>query len=92
MVFKIFHGLVNLNFSDFFGLSNPRTRNFAQFSLKSLYVPSNNVISGFFSHRTISLWNRLPSEIRTAPSLHFFTNKIRSLPSSEIIQSSQIRI
>ena len=34
----------------------------------------------FFSHRTINPWNALPTEAVSAPSLHSFKKKLRSLP------------
>ena len=83
MVYKIVHGLTDLNFETFFAFAP--NRNTRGNSLK-LFKPSQirfvRSVDSFFSNRVINPWNRLPDEIVTAPSLQSFKTRVRKYLSS----------
>jgi len=90
-VFKIIHGIIALNFNEFFAFPDSRTRGREHFSIKSLYVPKNAKISSFFTHRVVPVWNKLPPEVRTAPSLHSFKSLLYKLTYDQVVPNSLLR-
>ena len=57
-VFKLFHGLFNLNVKEFFTLSHNSTRGHALKKFKPCCTHS--YAQHFFTNRVINLWNSLP--------------------------------
>ena len=72
-LYQIFHGLVDLELSDFFSLSSySSTRGHSRKLYKSR--SSCRARSKFFSTRVINDWNSLPERIINAPSISTFKN------------------
>ena len=75
-VYKLLHGMVDLDASKFFTLAHDnRTRGHdlkLQVGYSRLLLRRN-----FFSQRIVSLWNNLPSACIDAPSLQLFKSSLR---------------
>ena len=73
-VYKIMHGLDDLNIEDLFILNNQQTRGN---SLK-IYKPQSrlNIRQNSFPIRVINDWNSLPENIVNAPTLNTFKNRL----------------
>ena len=73
-VYKIMHGLTNLNPEDFFTFATSELRGHKY----KLYKPRIKTDIGkfSFSFRVIDLWNSLPDEVVNAGSVNSFKNKI----------------
>ena len=78
-ILKIIHNLIDLQFDDFFSIS-PSLKLYQLRRHKShLNMPTPLATStriNFFSYRTISTWNNLPSEIVMSKSLALFKKKL----------------
>ena len=75
MVYKIFHGLIDVAFDDLFTFSpNRSTRG----HVYKLYCSKSNlnVRSHFFSQRCITAWNSLSNDVVTSPSLSIFNSRL----------------
>ena len=62
--YKIIHGIVDINFSDFFlfGQCGYDLRRHS-FAIKPLTKPSTDHLLHFFSHRVPQVWNKLPESV-----------------------------
>jgi hypothetical protein len=69
-VYKLFHGLFNLNATDFFILSQSVTRghNFKIFKPRYEHCFAQH----FFSYRVIAVWNSLPNSVVCAHNINAF--------------------
>ena len=79
LIFKIIHNLIDLQFDDFFSIS-PSLKLY-QLRRHKLHLnmptpPATSTRINFFSYRTISTWNNLPSEIVMSKSLVLFKKKL----------------
>ena len=76
LVYKIIHGLVDLNFYEFFELKASTTRgnNLALFKTRA----SKDIRKYFFCCRVVDIWNSLPNDIVEAKGLHDFRFKIKT--------------
>ena len=79
LVFKNIHNLIDLQFDDFFSISPSlklyRLRRHKLHHNKPV-PPVILIREKFFSYRTISLWNQLPSDIAMSELLVFFKKKL----------------
>ena len=79
LIFKIIHNLIDLQFDGFFPIS-PSLKLY-QLKRHKLHLnmptpPATLTRLNFFSYRTISTWNNLPSEIVMSKSLVLFKKKL----------------
>jgi len=78
LIFKIIHNLIDLQFYDFFSIS-PSLKLYQlrrhTLQLNKPIPPAMLIRVNFFSYRTISTWNNLPSEIVMSKSLVLFKKK-----------------
>ena len=72
-VFKILKGLTKINPTEFWEVRE--ARNGARL-VKELATNGRRQRQSFFSYRVVQQWNLLPSEIKTAPSLAVFKNRL----------------
>ena len=72
-VFKILKGMTRIDPAEFWEVRE--ARNGARL-VKELAVNGRRQRKNFFSYRVIQKWNLLPIEIRTAPSLDSFKNRL----------------
>ena len=82
LLFQIYHGLIDLNFNDYFIKDiNNRTRGHS----KKLYLAAKDTVKmnlcclKFFSIRTVNLWNSLPAKLIECTSLKQFKSNIRMI-------------
>jgi hypothetical protein len=85
MVFKIYNKLVDLEFDQFFELSNEhRTRGHC---LKLFPHRSRlDVRKHFFTNRVIAVWNQLPESVVSSSSLAGFKSRINSVDLSSFLK------
>jgi len=76
--YKIFHGLVNVRFDDFFSLANSNTRGH-NYKLKNQHS-SVNACKFYFSNSVVNCWNCSPYYAVSASSLHTFKRNLSRLP------------
>ena len=74
MEFKIIFGLVDLNTSDFFEISNTSTRSHPWKLLKT--HANESVRKHYFSERVAIAWNSLPISVVGATSLNSFKREL----------------
>ena len=72
-VYKILKGLTRIDPNEFWEVRE--ARNGARL-VKELAANGRRQRKNFFSYRVIQKWNLLPAEIRTAPSLDSFKNRL----------------
>ena len=72
-VYKILKGLTRINPTAFWEVRE--ARNGARL-IKELATNGRKQRNDFFSYRVVQKWNLLPTEIRTAPSLEAFKNRL----------------
>ena len=72
-VFKILKGLTRIDPAEFWEVRN--SRNGARL-VKELAPNGRKQRQSFFSYRVIQKWNLLPIEVKTAPSLDSFKNRL----------------
>ena len=78
LTYKICYGLVDVAFNDFFeycdtGYDLRRYR----LALRPLCRPKHKTVQNFFNHRVIPLWNDLPENIVTSPTLLVFKYRLK---------------
>ena len=80
LTYKIIHGIVDINFSDFFSFGqcgyDLRRHSFA---IKPLTKPSTDHLLHFFSHRVPRVWNKLPESVVSAPTFTAFKKRLKLL-------------
>ena len=74
LLYKIIHGLVDIQFHDYFRINTSNTRGHA-FKLEILSVRLNCQKYHFFN-RTVKIWNSIPSEIVCIGKLAHFKKQI----------------
>ena len=85
-VYRIFYGLIDLNFDDFFQISIVRLRgNDCKLFIPAL-MKNLNCRKFSFAIRTLNVWNSLPNEIVTAKSPTSFTNLLKTIDLSEFLK------
>ena len=72
-VYKILKGLTRIEPSEFWEVRE--ARNGARL-VKELATNGRKQRANFFSYRVIQKWNLLPADLKTAPSLISFKNKL----------------
>ena len=72
-VFKILKGLTKIDPTEFWEVRD--ARNGARL-VKELASNGKKQRQNFFSYRVIQKWNLLPTELKTAPSLAVFKNRL----------------
>ena len=72
-VFKILKGLTRIDPSQFWEVREARN---GVRLVKELAVNGRRQRQSFFSYRVIQKWNLLPTELKTAPSLNSFKNRL----------------
>ena len=83
MIYKMAHGLVDIPLQRFFTLCNTNRLRGHPLKLNTLYTARKNCALYSFAFRTVRLWNNLPAEIVTSPSLPSFKTLLhesRALP------------
>jgi hypothetical protein len=77
LVYKIMNGLIELRVEDFFLLDPNSARVRGSHSLKLIRSTDYAVVrASFFSNRVVPVWNGLPEEVVTAPSLNAFKRRL----------------
>jgi len=77
-VYKIIHGLVDLNFEDFFDYS-PTIGRCRGHPLKLQVPPAKSVCrKQYFACRVVPVWNALSTETVTSRTLHGFKSKVKN--------------
>ena len=74
LVYKMFHGLIDLKIEDFFTLNQNSTRGH-NFKLNVCYSRVN-YRKYFFSNRIVPIWNNLPSDSVNSQSLYAFKKSV----------------
>ena len=77
MYFKLLHGYVDLQFTDFLTINNNRTTRKNLFALTSSW--KTNFESNLFSNRAINVWNSLSNDIVLSQSVNQLKCQIRSV-------------
>ena len=72
-VFKMLKGLTRINPNQFWEVREARG---GPRLVKEMAVNGRKQRHGFFSYRVIQKWNLLPGEIKMAPSLESFKNRL----------------
>jgi hypothetical protein len=76
-VFKIIKGIDNIDYRHFFTLNVNQTRNNGfKINVKQF---NTNIMGGFFSHRVITYWNKLPAEVVSAETVYSFKNRLKNI-------------
>jgi len=89
MTYKIINGLVDLNTSDFFTLSQlSNTRGHPLKLHKPRLQKSVSARYNFFSNRIINVWNELPEDVVLSASLPIFKQKICKHDFSDLVNYS----
>ena len=85
LTYKIIHGIVDINFSDFFlfGQCGYDLRRHS-FAIKPLTKPSTDHLLHFFSHRVPRVWNKLPESVVSAPTFTAFKKRLKAFDLSLI--------
>ena len=78
LTYKICYGLIDINFDNFFKYCS------SPYNL-SVGKPKHKNVTNFFSHRVVSLWNRLPEYVVIAPSLSIFKNYLTKFDITTIL-------
>ena len=80
LIYKIIHGLININFSDYFTFKD-YSYNLRRHSmqLQSNFKFKTNKSNSCFFIRIVKYWNLLPNDVVVAPSLEVFRRKISKL-------------
>ena len=73
MLFKINNGIVNINKSDLFSHSDPRTRGMQRLFQQRINHPT---LLNSFLPRTLREWNSLPAKVTNSPSLEVFAGHL----------------
>lgn len=78
LMYKICHNLSDLNFHNFFSYRKS-AYNLRQHSwtIQSYSDPKHNQFQNFFTNRIPKIWNKLPEDIVSAPSLSSFKSRIK---------------
>ena len=76
MVYKIIHGLVELDPGRFFVRATSTTRGH---SFKLMKVATTRFDAHFFSNRVINFWNFLPEYVVSAGTLRLFRSRLLSV-------------
>jgi len=84
LCYKIVHGLIDLDFDEFFKFSNISTHRGHKFKL-AVPVAKCNRTKYFFSSRVVPTWNSLPDDVVVAPTLLAFKKRVRKLDFSKIL-------
>jgi hypothetical protein len=76
-VFKIIKGIDNIDYRKFFTLNaNPTRNNGYKLDVKQF---NTNIMGGFFSHRIIKHWNKLPADVVSAENVQTFKNRLKKI-------------
>ena len=90
LVYKIFYGLVDLEFEQFFirRISHYNTRHAAYNSclLEPVFAPNTDVLRNFFAYRVINPWNYLSDHVVLSRSLSIFRSRISDCDLSPFCQ------
>ena len=72
-MYKIIHGHVDLNFSDFFSVCH------SEYNLHRhvLRRPCTKHLNNFFMHRASQIWNKSPKSVVCAPTFAAFKNCLK---------------
>ena len=84
LCFKITHGLIALNFDDFFKFSPNSAFRGHPFKL-AVPISRCNRSKYFFSSRIVPVWNCLPAEVVMTKSIASFKTEIRKLDLSRFL-------
>ena len=78
-LYKILHGYVDINYSDFFQQNDFHGHNLRRHKsqLHRQETANSLPLNNFFTHRVIKNWNELPDTIVNSPSLVTFKHKLR---------------
>ncbi len=82
LTYKIVNNLVELNIDNFITLeSTTSTHNLRKHRLCIKYpgFTKNTIRDNFYSHRCFKIWNKLPENVVTSPSLSVFKVRIDKL-------------
>ena len=72
-VFKILRGLTRIDPSEFWEVRPARN---GERLVKEMAANGRRQRHSFFSYRVVQKWNLLPVELKTAPSLNCFKNRL----------------
>jgi hypothetical protein len=91
MVFSICNKLVDLEFNDFF--TPARTRSTRGHEWK-LVVPSanSNVRKYFFANRVVPVWNSLPNEVVTSPTISSFKSRLGKISLDNFLKYPEFNV
>ena len=78
-MYKIFQGLDQVNKDNLLPMAVYRGTRNQDFKLRRRYSRTE-IRKHTFTNRTVEVWNTLPGEVKNAPSLNTFKNRIDSLP------------
>ena len=72
-VFKILNGMTRIDPANFWEVREARN---GKRLVKELATHGKRPRQNFFSYRVIQKWNLLPTDVKTAPSLECFKNRL----------------
>ena len=77
--FKIYNSLVDLSWDDLFETSH---QNITRNSLGKIFIKryNTNTRKYCFTNRVANMWNDLPYELKCAPNINTFKNRLDSIP------------
>ena len=89
MVYKMFHGVVDLSIDRFFlrVQNNHNVRAHHTYTIQSLVRSKCRVMQDSFSNRVTSVWNNLPIDCVCAKSVHSFRKKLDQIGESKLLPS-----
>ena len=87
MIYKMFHGVVDLPISQFFlHVQNDRyVRARHDYTIQSLVRAKCRVMQDYFFNRVVNVWNNLPKECVCAKSVYIFRNKINMIAENKLL-------
>ena len=77
--YKIIHNLIEIKSSDFFNVNeilNSYSLRRHKFYLKKPLRPKSAVVSNFFIHRAVNIWNKLPDQTVSSQTLPLFKTRL----------------
>ena len=84
-IFKIIHGISGLEFDDFFvRRSQPYMLRGNEFKIDTINKYKSSTWQNSFFVRAVKLWNALPNDISSSPSLNIFKSKLNNYNLSSI--------
>ncbi len=88
--YKILHGLIDIDFTEFFVFSQSGTRGHDLKLYKSKF--KHDFSKYFFANRVVDVWNQLPNSVITAPNINIFKGLINQTDLSKYLKGRGLKV